>query len=292
MNRAQLQKLADDLERHVGSSALKRAYSLRPERCDTYGKRRALLASMLWECLRTSIDIEDRDQLRRYFDAKFEVTQVETNKYGHIPSVWDDTLTNEYACKLHEVALVLENDGRFHSDYNAAGSQHSGNRRDLIALACRRNKIDCPHGAFYEQLKRYFDDTYDVPPSDDGSADTASYARDPTIEFWLDKVRHPELPPKKATPMAVPAYLPPPTPTTPKETTVNKAIAITTITLANGNDVSKMTDAEVFDMIAQQEAQIETLKKIKAQPKKLVAEIAAREAGIAALVAHLDSKDA
>ena len=42
-----------------------------------------------------------------------------------------------------------------------------------------------------------------------------------------------------------------------------------------------MTNAEIFDLI-------EALKKIKAQPKKLVAEIAEREAGIAALVAHLD----
>ena len=74
----------------------------------------------------------------------------------------------------------------------------------------------------------------------------------------------------------------PPSPTTaPKETSMNKPITVTTITLVNGVDASKMTNAEIFDLI-------EALKKIKAQPKKLVAEIAEREAGIAALVAHLD----
>jgi hypothetical protein len=62
---------------------------------------------------------------------------------------------------------------------------------------------------------------------------------------------------------------------------MNKPITVTTITLVNGVDASKMTNAEIFDLI-------EALKKIKAQPKKLVAEIAEREAGIAALVAHLD----
>ena len=72
---------------------------------------------------------------------------------------------------------------------------------------------------------------------------------------------------------------------------MSKPITITTITLINGADISKMADGEVFDLIASEEAVIEGLKKIKAQPKKLVAEIAKREAGIAALVAYLDSKE-
>ncbi|MTW25846.1 hypothetical protein GM537_13805, partial [Streptococcus pneumoniae] len=50
---------------------------------------------------------------------------------------------------------------------------------------------------------------------------------------------------------------------------MNKPITVTTITLVNGVDASKMTNAEIFDLI-------EALKKIKAQPKKLVAEIAER----------------
>ena len=231
-----------------------------------------------------SIDIEGRDQLRRYFDAKFDLPQNEINKYADTPSIWTDTPTNEYVCKLHEVALVLENDGRFYSDYKAAGGRTSGQRRDLIALACRRLKVVCPHSAFYEQLKRYFDDTFELESGETPGEDTAPYAHDPTIKFWLDEVRNPE--PKKPPPMAT--YSPPSPTAAPKETSMNKPITVTTITLVNGVDASKMTNAEIFDLIAQQEAQIEALKKIKAQPKKLVAEIAEREAGIAALVAHLD----
>jgi hypothetical protein len=53
-----------------------------------------------------------------------------------------------------------------------------------------------------------------------------------------------------------------------------------------------MSNSEIFSLIAVQEAEIEALKKIKTQPKKLVAEIAKRQAGIEALVAHLDSKEA
>lgn len=73
---------------------------------------------------------------------------------------------------------------------------------------------------------------------------------------------------------------------------MSKPIVITTTTFANGADISKMADGEVFNLIAEQEAEIEALKKIKAQPKKLVEEIAKREAGIAALVAYLDNAKA
>lgn len=73
---------------------------------------------------------------------------------------------------------------------------------------------------------------------------------------------------------------------------MTKPIEITITTFVNGTDISKMADGEVFNLIASEEAVIEDLKKIKAQPKKLVAEIAKREAGIAALVAYLDSKEA
>ena len=68
-------------------------------------------------------------------------------------------------------------------------------------------------------------------------------------------------------------------------------IEVTTKTLVNGQDVAAMSDASIYDMIAAQEAEIERLSAIKTKPKKLMAEIEKRQAGIAALVAHLDSKE-
>lgn len=68
-------------------------------------------------------------------------------------------------------------------------------------------------------------------------------------------------------------------------------IEVTTQTLVNGKDVKDFSDAEVYQLIADQEAEIDRLNAIKAKPKKLVAEIEKRQAGIAALVAYLDSKE-
>lgn len=298
LTREKLQKLVDKLD----GSQFKHMYC--SARHDTYGKRRALIATYLWEYLKTSIDVEDRDQLRRYFDLKYEVAQTEPNKYDHIPSVWGNPERNDLAIKLFDVAVTLENDGNFDRAYKRlTPTDHAGDRRTVIALACRRLKLETPHGAFYEQLRRYFDDTMGVR-SCDTSRDTASYAKDQTIEFWLDEVRYPAdcaRHAKQPLPVHVPGCpIPIPSPEylaewqasqLPKKDTMDKPITITTITLVNGADISKMADSEVFGLIASEEVVIEDLKKIKAQPKKLVAEIAKREAGIAALVAYLDSKE-
>lgn len=68
-------------------------------------------------------------------------------------------------------------------------------------------------------------------------------------------------------------------------------IEVTTKTLVNGKDINDFSDAEVYQLIADQEAEIARLEAIKAKPKKLMAEIEKRQGGIAALVAYLDSKE-
>lgn len=139
-------------------------------------------------------DVEDRDQLRRYFDADWCFPQEEVNKYAHIPD-WDDVET--VADELHW-------------------------RPDEVV---------------------------------------------------------------KSTPLKFNIIQKAPTMNT------TTAIKITTKTLINGQDVADFTDSQIFDLIAQQEKTIEKLREIKAQPKKLVKELADRQAGIAALVAYLDSRE-
>ncbi len=78
---------------------------------------------------------------------------------------------------------------------------------------------------------------------------------------------------------------------TPKEPEMNP-IAITTLTLLNGVDIAKSTDDALYALIAEQEAEIEKLLKIKNKPKRLKAKIEQHQAGINALVAYLDSRDA
>lgn len=71
---------------------------------------------------------------------------------------------------------------------------------------------------------------------------------------------------------------------------ITTPIEVTTKTLVNGIDVTTLKDADIYSLISNEEAKIEDLQKIKAQPKKLLAEIERRQAGIAALVAYLDAQ--
>lgn len=261
---------------------------------NTYGKRRTLVQSHLgypggyvgtptWSMSNT---IVDRDQLRRYFDAEFGHPQNEINKYADTPNALEMPVgpNATFAQKLHEAALMLENDGRFYADYcNWGRAHHAGTRRDAIALACRRLNLVTPHGAFYEQLRRYFDNTWDMSPCDQ-SNDTASYTKDPTIEFWLDRVRYPEQPRvEKSAPIPAPKEIPMSKP---------QVIKVENRTYINGVEAKDYGNAQIFDLIAAQEASVAELEKIKAKPKALTKEIAERNAGIAALVAYLDSKEA
>ena len=65
---------------------------------------------------------------------------------------------------------------------------------------------------------------------------------------------------------------------------------ITTKTLINGDDIAKKSDDELFEAIAQAEAEIAKLNAIQSKPKALVAKVDELKAGIAALVSHMDAK--
>lgn len=74
--------------------------------------------------------------------------------------------------------------------------------------------------------------------------------------------------------------------------TSDKEITVTTQVLINGVPAKGFTDAQIYDLIAQQEGKIAELDAIKNKPKRLKEEIAKRQAGIDALVKHLDGEAA
>lgn len=67
------------------------------------------------------------------------------------------------------------------------------------------------------------------------------------------------------------------------------SLKFNTVHLLNGTDVTKLPKDEVYAAIEVEEQRIEKLRKIKHQPKSLIAEIEQAEATLTALVAHLDS---
>lgn len=96
--------------------------------------------------------------------------------------------------KLHEIAITLENEQRFHAAYKAArtsdGRSTAGSRRTVI-----RKFVDGKNISTYletsavEQLRRYFDNQFEMPKF----VGENQYDDVRTIEFWKDEVRNPEL---------------------------------------------------------------------------------------------------
>lgn len=200
---------------------------------------------------------------------------------------------NELAQQLHEAAITLENDAEFHRAYTASAARPCADARSIILSHGKRLGLSetVAIKSSREQLRRYFDNTYNLPNT---RTETVGNCLEhiPTIEFWKDEVREGREIAK--------AYDPATTPKGPimnktdiiKEITMNKTaiIKITTKTLVNGTDVKELDDSTIYNLIADQEAEIKRLEAIENKPKKLVAEIGERRAGIKALVDYLDSK--
>lgn len=174
-------------------------------------------------------------------------------------------------------AIRMENDPSFERRYIRLST--CGERRSAI-----RGFISSSLGHFYatdiedgEQLRRYLDDLWNITSDPEGQC-----KYDTLIDIWNDDEPVKSIKSKKAAPSS-----------TKEEPIMNSPapIEITTKTFVNGNDVSTMTDGQIYALIAGEEQRIRELRAIGNQPKRLVAEIAKREAGIQALVTYLDSKE-
>ena len=73
---------------------------------------------------------------------------------------------------------------------------------------------------------------------------------------------------------------------------MSKAITVTTQVNVNGVNADNYTDAQLFDMIRQQETEIKNLMSITNKPQALLREITTRQEGIDALVNFMNERDA
>ena len=193
--------------------------------------------------------------------------------------------------QLHSLAVTLENEQVFYNAYRAGDPDCARARRDCIKYCANQLRENPGNGHDREHLRRYFDEQYSMP---EATVDT--YPELPLLEFWLDRVKYPvpdKAPPQEFGEVIIDSAVSQPTPLTVQEILMNKTdiIKIETKTYVNGTDVATLSDSEIYSLIAAQEAQVEELEKIKTKPKKLVAEIEKRKAGIQALVDYLDSKE-
>lgn len=174
-----------------------------------------------------------------------------------------------------DAVLTLENDRAFSDTYRSNRDANTREARGIIRGALERNGLSIGTLAFREDLRRRFDDNMSIWDRD----------KDDAILFS----KHPYYTPGCSihTPSAssTPA---------PKDTAMNAniTITITTPTLVNGRDVAGMSDAQVYDLIRQAEREIADLSSIANKPARLVKAIADKQAGIDALVAAVNARDA
>lgn len=182
-----------------------------------------------------------------------------------------------------ELQLVLENEGEFYKQFLV--SYNTQQARMCIKAWLLKNKITQYGANAYDRelMSQYFCWRWDV-----------ELERHNSDAAWLfDKFNLKEAdvalnrPPKSARPCDEPhpSFTPPP------ENLMTKLIKIESRVFVNGTDVTGYADADLYNLIAEQEKAIGELEKIQTKPKRLQNEINERRAGIEALVKMLDERD-
>ena len=180
---------------------------------------------------------------------------------------------------MQDNLLVLENDGIFYSKFMNCYKTEQVNAfaaREEIRLASLRLKLTATATAEREEMRLYLEERYDLKPTSEVDARRSTNL--------LDESAKPSPPTPKTAKTS-------PTPTT-TTNTMSKAITITTQVNVNGVNADNYTDAQLFDMIRQQETEIKNLQALTNKPQALLREIKTRQEGIEALVNFMNERDA
>ena len=172
--------------------------------------------------------------------------------------------------QMQDNLLVLENDSIFSNKLMNCYKTEQFNAttvREEICAAISRLKLAGTTPAEREEMRLYFEERYDLKPRN------AFNERSPTNKLA-----------ESAKPL--------PPASTPATNTMSKAITVTTQVNVNGVNADNYTDAQLFDMIRQQETAINNLQALANKPQALLREITTRQAGIEALVNFMNERDA
>ena len=254
-----------------------------------------------------SDDSHDREHLRRYFDEQYDMPEATVNTYPKLPLLefWLDRVKYPEADGLPahlkegaelDISYTMKpgiNDRERWARYGRPWEDHEytmlkqlfwgGKNLEQICIAMNRppsgvlNKLrETKCAALDQSGYRYV--VRKKTPTNSAVPITSMPDKAPLQEFGG---------------VVIDSAISQPITLTFPEILMNKTdiIKIETKTYVNGVDVATMDDSEIYSLIAAQEAQVEELEKIKTKPKKLVAEIEKRKAGIQALVDYLDSKE-
>lgn len=253
-------------------------------------------------------DTYDREHLRRYFDEQYSMPEATVDTYPELPLLefWLDRVKYPEAdglpARLKEGAqLDVDyakkpgiNDRERWARYGRPWEDHEyamlkqlfwgGKNLEQICIAMNR-----PPNGILNKLREVRCVEFDL------SVYRYIVRKKTPANSAVPFTSVPEVkgPPQEFGEVIIDSAISQPTPLTVQEILMNKTdiLKIETKTFVNGVAVATMDDSEVYSLIRAQEAQIEELEKINTKPKKLVAEIEKRKAGIQALVDYLDSRE-
>lgn len=198
--------------------------------------------------------------------------------------------------EIDNAVLVLENDGEFYRSFlplYSKSNRDAADVRNLIQMHLRR--LNLREGSIQdrESMRLYFEDRYNLETK-------YSAVKTPTFDLVGPKAKKAETQPTTATVANVDNIDTLVAAVRSKLQTIfpeHKAMNTTILTLTtkhyiNGTDISTLSNSQLYQMIAQQEASIKDLEAITNKPNSLTKEIADRKASIDTLVAFLNDRDA
>ena len=195
--------------------------------------------------------------------------------------------------QFEEATLTLENDRIF---YDAFMKLYEFDKDAcLVRLFINENllRLRLPTGkpSYREALRLYFEDRYDLPTK------TSSTMR--PYPGLFEKAPEPTTTEVAtvATVQDSPATAPCSKQTQPQPFPEYKAMNTSILTLTtkhyiNGTNIASLSNSQIYNLIAQQEAAIKDLEAIANKPNSLTKEIADRKASIQTLVDFLNDRDA
>ena len=181
--------------------------------------------------------------------------------------------------KFEKATLTLENDRTFYDGflyhYREGSGQDAGTVRIYIHHTLFRLALPGVSREYREALRLYFEDRYNLRAKPRNQVGP-----------------YPGLFKKASQPTTAKVATSTSTQSFPEHKAMTTILTLTTKHYINGTDISTLSNSQIYNLIAQQEAAIKDLEAITNKPNSLTKEIADRKASIQTLVDFLNNRDA
>ena len=181
--------------------------------------------------------------------------------------------------QFEEATLTLENDRIFYDAFMKLYEFGSDDDASLVRFTIKSNllrlRLPARRRGYRESLRLYFEDRYNLRTKPCNQTEP-----------------YPGLFKKASQPTTAKVATPTSTQSFPEHKAMTTILTLTTKHYINGTDIASLSNSQIYNLIAQQEAAIKDLEAIANKPNSLTKEIADRKESIQTLVDFLNDRDA